>query len=178
MFKKLLFLGLAPLFAVATALAQAPTFPADWQGHWRGKLDIYKTSGVASQFPMQLIISSLDSARYRFALIYGEGEKVDERPYELLVIDPVKGHYRVDEKNSILIDARRFGPRLITWFGVGPSVLVVTYEKVGDTIVFEVISTGDKASTTSGGQSHQGQDIPAVNSYLANGYQRAVLRRE
>jgi len=178
MLKKLVLLGLFLGLAPTLASAQSGPFPAEWLGNWRGTLEIHKSQGAGSQYPMQLKISQLDSIKYRFALIYGQGDKIDERPYELLVIDAAKGHYRVDEKNSILIDAYLFGSRLITWFSVGPNVLTVSYEKIGETIVFEVTSSGDKANLVSGGQRHQAQDIPTVNSFLVNGFQRAVLRRE
>ncbi len=178
MLKKLVFVGLFFGLTSTLATAQSGPFPAEWLGNWRGTLEIHKPQSTGSQYPMKLQISQLDSAKYRFVLIYGQYDKIDERPYELLVINAAKGHYRVDEKNSILIDAYLFGSRLITWFSVGPSVLTVSYEKMGETIVFEVTSSGNKATLVSGGQPHQAQDIPTVNSFLVNGFQRAVLRRE
>jgi hypothetical protein len=173
------FLFLLFLSSISLAAAQTAThgLPPDWHGHWRGQLQIMKPQGLGQTYPMQLVIRPLDSARYQFSIIYGEGAQAQKRPYELLVIDAAKGHYRVDEKNSILIDARLMGNRLITWFAVGPSELVATYERVGDTIVFEILSAPEKPALASGGREHQGQPIPAVNSFLANGFQRAVLHR-
>jgi hypothetical protein len=158
--------------------AQTKGLPPDWHGHWRGQLQLMKPQGLGQVYPMQLIIRPLDSARYQFTIIYGEGAQAQERPYELLVIDAAKGHYRVDEKNSILIDAQLMGNRLITWFNVGTSTLAITYERVGDTIVFEVLSTTDKPALKSGGKKQKNQRIPSVNSFLANGFQRAVLRQD
>jgi hypothetical protein len=175
---KFFFLFFLSSISLATAQTATRGLPPDWHGHWRGQLQIMKPQGLGQTYLMQLVIRPLDSARYQFSIIYGEGAQAQERPYELLVIDAAKGHYRVDEKNSILIDAQLLGNRLITWFAVEKSLLVIAYERVGDTIVFEVTSTTHKPALTSGGRRHRDQRIPSVGSFLANGFQRAVLYRQ
>ena len=49
---------------------------------------IYNNKGKAQEIPMEIHVESTDSVhRHKMTLVYGEGEKQDIRPYELVTID-------------------------------------------------------------------------------------------
>ncbi len=156
-------------------------FPASWVGNWAGQLNIYNGKGLVQSVAMEIEIHKIDTStqgRYTFGLIYGSKEK-DWRPYELVPVDPARGHWRDDEKNSILLETYKYGPKLLSWFVVeGNRVLSMT-EKVDDnTLVFEII-TGKETAVSTTGNTKQGEEvIPPVSSYPISVYQRAILHRK
>ncbi|MCY7329616.1 MAG: hypothetical protein LH618_13775, partial [Saprospiraceae bacterium] len=103
--------------------AQAPdslSFPAYWSGDWVGQLEIFNEKGLVQRIAMEIEIHKLDTStqgRYTFGLVYGSKEK-DWRPYELVPVDPARGLWRDDEKNSIVLESYQYGPKLLSWFVV------------------------------------------------------------
>jgi hypothetical protein len=94
-------------------VAKAQSFPQSFIGHWKGTLEWYQSGKQEPQkVTMQLIIRPADTAgQYTWQLIYGErGE--DNRPYLLKPVDSAKGHWVVDERNGILLDAYLVGNKL------------------------------------------------------------------
>ena len=182
------FLLLAFLFTALQLVAQTAAtasdslqFPASWAGRWAGSLDIYSPKGMAQTIPMFLDISKIDSSttgRYTWGMVYVSKEK-DWRPYELVPVEPARGLWRIDEKNSILMESYLFGSKLLCWFVVQGSRILCTYEKAdANTIVFEVMS-GKEAPVSTTGNTKQGEeDIPEVKTYPFQGFQRGVLRRD
>jgi len=158
--------------------AQTDTFPASWAGTWQGKLDIYTPQGKAQTIPMELHILPIDTSdRHTWTIIYGAGDQAQKRPYELVTIDAAAGHYQIDEKNNILIDAYHFGDKLIQHFSVMGTMLVATNEVRDNEMIFEIYSGKDEAVTTSGDTTFESEDIPEVQAFPVANYQRAVLRR-
>ncbi|MFT4023743.1 MAG: hypothetical protein QM664_08170, partial [Flavihumibacter sp.] len=87
-------------------------FPESWFGKWKGDMVWYQGKQKQQTIPMQLLINKTDSAdQYAWHLVYGEGSK-DSRPYTLKPYDRKKGHWLVDEHNSIVLDLFEIGPRL------------------------------------------------------------------
>jgi hypothetical protein len=151
-------------------------FPNDWFGKWKGTLIIYNNKGKVQEVPMQMHIHATDSSnRFVKALIYGEGEKQDTRPYELMVVNAAEGHYRTDEKNTIFLDEYYMGGVLYSRFEVMGSLLLTRTEKRGEKLYFEVISGSLTPVATTGGDTKN--EIPLVNSYKINVSQRAELTR-
>jgi len=159
--------------------AQTDTFPDNWAGIWQGELDIYNAQGKAQSIPMELHILPIDTSdRYTWTIIYGSGDQAQRRPYELVTIDTATGHFLIDEKNSILIDAYRLGPKLIQRFSVMGNMLVTTNEVRGEEMIFEIFSGKEEAVTTSGDTLHRGEEIPTVQAFPITVYQRAELKRQ
>jgi hypothetical protein len=169
-----------PFALPAQNAADTLPFPASWAGDWAGTLEIYNSKGLVQSVPMTLIIHPIDTStegRYTFGLIYGSKEQ-DWRPYELVPVDPQKGFWKVDEKNSIVMESYLYGPKLLCLFTVQGSRILCTYEKTGpDTIIFEVMAGSDKPVSTTGSTLYEGEQIPEVNTFPFSAFQRAVLRR-
>ncbi len=171
-------------FLTAQLPAQAPdslSFPASWSGDWAGNLEIFNGKGLVQTVAMEMEIHKLDTStqgRYTFGLVYGSKAQ-DWRPYELVPVDPARGLWRDDEKNSIVLETYQYGPKLLSWFVVQGSRVLSILEKTGpDTLVFEMV-TGQETPVSTTGNTRQGEeDIPEVKTYPIGVYQRAVLHKK
>ena len=180
--RRLLLCAIALLWGqwAAAQTADSTAFPASWAGTWAGTLDIYAAKGKVQSVPMEVEVARLDTStqgRYVFSLMYGSREK-DYRPYELVPVDPEKGLWRVDEKNSIAMEAYLRGPKLLCWFTVQGSRILTIYEKTEDAIIFEVVAGSETAVSTTGNTKQGAEDIPEVKTFPFSAYQRAVLRKQ
>lgn len=168
------------LFTWAFDAAGQAGFPADWQGHWQGRLEIFNASGKVQEIPMELHLLPMDtSANYTFTIIYGEDKEAGKRPYELVVLDAGKGRYLIDEKNTIKMEAYLVGGKLVQWFEVEGSLLYSSLELVGgEQLVWEILAGSSAPASSSGGTKVDGEDIPVVKAYPIGTLQKAVLRRQ
>jgi hypothetical protein len=171
------------LFLSAHVFAQSTDslpFPERWSGEWSGMLDIHTTQGLAQSLPMELHILPIDTSdNYTWTLIYGENKEEGVRDYVLETIDAEKGLYRIDEKNSILLEAYLFGEVFVQWFDVGGSLLIVRMEKMGpNTIEWEILSGSMEPISTTGGTTFKGEEIPEVRTYPFVVRQAATLERK
>ncbi|MCC7464809.1 MAG: hypothetical protein IT261_00985 [Saprospiraceae bacterium] len=168
------------LFSTRTS-GQNATFPESWSGNWKGSLEIYNGKGKVNAVEMTLEIHKIDTSRegrYTFGLIYGSKEQ-DWRPYELVPVSPERGIWKVDEKNSILMESFLYGPKLLCWFVVQGSRILCTYEKTDEqTMIFEVISGTETAISTTGNTKQGEEEIPEVKTYPCTVFQRAVLTKQ
>lgn len=163
-----------PVKTVEKAESIAEKFPEEWVGEWEGTLNLYNAKGKFMEVYTGLHILPLGEGRYSWTIIYGEGEKRDERKYEIYAQDSAKGHFRTDEKNTIVLDDFLIGNTLYSRFEVMGNLLLTAYRKDGEKITFEVVSGKIAPIETTGGQ----DSIPAVNSYGISTMQRAVLHRK
>ena len=124
---------------------------------------------------MQLIIKPADSTNtYTWQIIYGDrGE--DNRPYILKPVDTAKGHWRVDERNGIILDQYFVGERFTSAFTVQNSTIIDSYWREGDDLVAEFYNITAKPVATTGKGT---EDSPKVDSYGTRSYQRAVMKRK
>jgi hypothetical protein len=135
------------LALVPTDVPAHPGLPANWHGRWTGTLTITSAGGEGKETPMEMVIEPLkDSKSYRWRIVYGKGPA---RDYELVPQEKV-GHFVIDEKNGLLIDAWLVGSTVHSQFQVGDSLIPVRYELAGDTLRFSltVASTKDPRTTT------------------------------
>lgn len=155
--------------------AGAQQFPNDFAAHWKGELKWYRDASAEPRVvPMQLIIQPADSGCYSWQLIYGDRSD-DNRPYLLKPVDSAAGHWIIDERNGIILDQYWKGGRLTGAFTVQNSTIVNTYYLQDSTLVAEFYAMGSKAVNTTGGGS---EEIPPVDSYSINSFQRAVLKKK
>jgi hypothetical protein len=172
------------LCAQQQGLAQAPadslSFPESWAGDWVGTLDIFNAKGKAQSVAMQLEIHRIDSSRegrYTFGMVYGSKAQ-DWRPYEIVPVAPERGLWKVDEKNSIVMESYLLGPKLLCWFVVQGSRILCTYEKTdANTLIFEVMAGPEKAASSTGNTKQGEEDIPEVQTFPFAAFQRAILKR-
>ena len=178
MLHRLFLLALLGL-ATTTAAAQtgAPSFPVDWVGDWSGTLDIYTPDGKAQSLPMQLRIHPLDSGRYTYHIIYGADEAAGLRPYVLEPIDPDRGAWRIDERNSIAMEAYVRGTALYSRFEVGGTMLISIVAHEGETLRYEIVAGSSEPASVTGDETVGGEEIPAVKTFPIPTVQIAHLRR-
>lgn len=146
-----------------------------WIGHWKGKLEIFDAKTVKQTIYTELEIYKRDSTHWQWKITYGEGDKKDIREYELVLKDAERGHYVIDEKNSISMDMNLHYRHFTSVFSVQGSILCITYTlKDEKTLILEVVSASEKEKYTTG---KGDKEIPFVVSYPCNGYQKAVLHK-
>ncbi len=122
---------------------------------------------------MELYIKTTDDPqRYVWTLIYSPAGRLDVRGYELVIKDPDRGHYQIDEKDSIILDCYLIGDTLYSQFSIEGTLLTITYRKVGDELHFDLLSANLGAPIESGGQ----DDVPTVKSYTVQVAQHAALK--
>lgn len=149
-------------------------FPQKWVGNWSGELEIYAAKGKVQTLPMELHILPADSAGvWKWTIIY-QVEKPDVREYEMVLVDREKGHFLIDEKNSIKLDAWLLGNVLSCRFSVDNSLLLVNYTFESEHIRFEVFA-GSKAHPQLTGE--DAEDVNEILNYPVTNMQRAILRK-
>jgi hypothetical protein len=174
------------IVTISLAISQKNTsnrqisFPEEWLGIWEGTLNIYNHQNILQSIPMTLENLRTDTTDiYQWVIIYGEDKIKGKRDYILKTKDKSKGHYVVDEKNGILLDAYVLENKLISHFEVMGNQLTSIYERQEEKMVFEIIVNKSVPSLVSGNIKSEGQeDIPEVKSYPIIGYQKAVLSRK
>lgn len=160
---------------VSTAQPKAiREFPGNWVGKWTGTLDWYQGPVKRQSVKMELHILPTDSAdQFSWRLIYGQQGK-DNRPYLLKPYNKARGHWLIDEGNSIVLDQFLIGDRFCGSFTVDGNTILNTYSLEGDSLVVEFYNFQEKPIAISGGRD---STMPKVKTYGMRSFQRAVLRR-
>lgn len=165
-----------PLFCFAQA-DTLPAFPQDFTGKWAGELQIFGPDGVRQTVPMELHILPVTDTSYTYTIIYGEDKVAGKRDYYLMPGPDGPHHWICDENNTILLDGYYLGNVYQCVFTVAGNYLMSSVEHRGDHLLYTILSGKEVPVRTTGDAQHQGEDIPAVNSYKVAGYQRSVLHR-
>lgn len=167
--------GCAFTVASITVGPEDPLHP--WLGTWSGTATNHRPDGSSFDFPMTLAIAPIDDApdRYTWTITYGEGERQQVRPYELVVIDSAVGRYAIDEKNSIVLDTVLLDGALYSQFEI-EGVRLTTVNRLGpgpDEMICEILTTSTEAASITGNS----QGVPPVGLFPPRSLQRAVLTR-
>lgn len=155
------------------------SFPASWVGEYKGKLLIYGVDSVRMSADMELkIAKTQNDSVFDWTIIYDFKDKRDVRAYSLILVDRQKGHYKIDEKNTILIDSYLYNNSIFTsYFKVTNNYIISSYTKKGNNIVFEIISSKTEPVSSTGNNKYKDEDIPEVQSFIVNGRQKAILEK-
>lgn len=167
------------IFLMITGIVHSQDkFPESWIGNYEGNLEIYAIDSIGIQLKMKIDIHpTKNDSIHQWVITYDFKGQEDIRSYELKLVDAKTGHYQIDEKNSIVIDSYyRYGI-LTSYFEVNKSVIIASYKKQNDTIVFEIISSQNEAVSTTGNSKIEGEEIPEVLSYPVTGRQRCILKQ-
>lgn len=148
-------------------------FPQVFTGKWKGTLTWFTADKPAKTFVMRLNILPADSGHFTWQIIYGD-DMNDNRPYTLKQVDAAKGHWIVDENNSIILDSYWIGNRFTGVFSVNNATILDQYWIAEDGLHVEFIAYETAAVSVTGGTSN---DIPPVSSYKIKSMQRGVLTR-
>lgn len=174
---KVFFSCLILVFLSFKSIAQE-SFPASWVGNYKGELEIYGVDSIAMRVVMKLDIKKKSDSIFQWKITYNIKAKEDVRDYVLKLVDAKKGHYIIDENNTIKIDSYFKTNIFTSFFEVQGSFIVSTYIKKENSIIFEIISADGKRITSTGNKNFNGETIPKVNSYFVNGRQKAVLLKQ
>lgn len=141
----------------------AYAFPMDWIGQYKGTLTIVSSPNDSTTVDMGLSIGVPDRmGLYPWILTYGADDK---RYYGLEAVNAAKGHYRVDELNSIKLDGYLRGNHFVTRFEVMGSDLLVDYEKQAGGIKIRFYVSGASLINETGGEVLAQDTVPRVKSY-------------
>lgn len=174
----ILILGLNSCKSTSNLVVKKENFPASWVGNYKGNLQIYSIDSIAMKLEMKLDIIKKTDSIYNWTITYNIKGKEDVRAYELHSIDTKKGHYIIDEKNTIKIDAFYRNRIFTSFFKVMNNYIIASYTKENNQIIFEIISANDKKTTITGNTKHKGEDIPEVITYFITGRQKAILTNQ
>lgn len=158
-----------------SSFAQTNNFPQSWVGNWKGELQWFRNGKELPQrVNMELRIQPLSTnGEFSWHIIYGK-ETEDSRPYTLRPKDSTGIHWAIDEKNSIVLDQFWIGNKFCGAFTVLNSTILNSYWIENDKLIAEFYTIGSKPFNTTG----KGTDeIPLVDSYKANSYQKAILSK-
>ena len=147
-----------PIEKINKSVSNQANFPNIWSGTYQGTLDIYTDKGLQQSVAMELEIAG-------------------RRSYELITIDSEKGHYQIDEKNSIILDAYLRGNIFVSRFSVMGNLLDCTYEKLEDEIIFTIVMGKEAGLIDTGGGVINGDTIPSVQPFSIGVVQRGKLKR-
>ncbi len=154
-------------------------FPQSWLGNWEGELNIYQNNKVVQTLPMALEMAAIDTSdSFVWAIIYGEDKEAGRRAYFLNPVDPAKGHYVVDEDNSIFLETYLFNNKLYSWYLVAGNMILSVYEKIGDQMIFEIVAGSNTPVSITGDTLYNGEEIPKVETFPVRTIQRGILRRQ
>jgi hypothetical protein len=175
--KRIVLISLFIFFIGQSLFSQTDTsrFPKDWLGTWTGKLEILSQGKDKQEVDMELEITPAnDSARWNWNIFYGTGEKKLARQYELIAVDREKGKFKIDEKNSIIIDLNCFNNTCYSAFSVSGILITAVYSMHNDFLLFEIVTADKKNPLVTG---TPGDDVSIVTSYPVYVIQKAVLKR-
>jgi hypothetical protein len=156
--------------------------PEKWNGTYKGTVDLLRpgravvTPDGSSTVAMELIVTPADGkpGTVSWTIVYGTGEKRQERPYELSAVPGYANRFLMDEKNGILIDHALIGEVLVSQFRVGTALLVSRFELVPEGVQVEISSF----QTTPSRKSRPESANLEVESYPATTIQRGLLKRQ
>jgi hypothetical protein len=148
-------------------------FPKEYVGTYAGNLNVSDASGVLQNVPMELTIKPTeDPKKFEYILSYIVAKKKDERKYTLIVVDPEKGLYDLDENNGVILRANYMRQTLFSTFEVNNRILNSSVEFRNDGRVFFTIIVTEKADPRK-----TGDEKTSVTSYHAVVIQKAALRK-
>jgi hypothetical protein len=128
---------------------------------------------------MALDISNTDSAGlYNWTIIYDLDSTIQRREYQLKELNSGLGHYLIDEKNGIFLDAYHIQNELISKFEVMGSTLIISYALEDDVMVFSVKVFPSKEVRVSGNIIDGKEEIPKVSSFQLKSSQVAKLYKK
>lgn len=148
-------------------------FPKEYVGTYAGNLNVADVTGVLQNVPMELTVAATeDPKKFSYTLSYIVSQKKQEQKYTLIVVDPAKGLYDLDENNGVVLRANYMRQTLFSTFEVNNRILNSSVEFRNDGRVFFTIIVTEKVDARK-----TGTEKLAVTSYNAIVIQKAALRK-
>ena len=181
---RVLFFGFLVLSAEC-AVAQSPvedphlaathSLPASWHGTWAGELTVYDHAGTSFEKGMELTIRpEADSTSYSWRMTSSLGGRTMVREYQLVPEFDAPGHFKIDEKNGIVLDVWLVGGTLHTYYKDGEILIDARYE-LRETGLFVELASIEMAEPRISTLTGEGFEIV---SYRLGGLQTGTLRKQ
>jgi hypothetical protein len=152
--------------------ATAQALAAEWDGVWKGNLNWTTADGKKQEFGMELRVAPVAGTNAKTWKIIYTGQP--ERPYEISPVAGEPGHFVIDEKNGLFIDAYLSGNVLRSLFLVSDNFISTRFENQGDSILVE-LTTFNRNSPR---QSKITNGDFEVSAYRFGSVQRGTLKRQ
>lgn len=151
----------------------AQEFPKNWEGRWKGELNIYDSKSVkpVMNLRMELYIEYVNDSVWNWKIIYITPDKQDIRAYELYKTAK-PGKWIMDEKNGIQLNQTFICNRLISSFSIEKTLLVASYWLENNVMNFEIVVTNLTPESTTGSGN---EASPSIGNHPVNSYHRAVM---
>ena len=177
-FSPCLALGLATSVQAFADTVNSPL--AAWAGRWKGPCESRLPAAVPTigiRFYLDRTVEAIPgSNRYKWKSDFQIPDRTNAlKDYEIYPVDSQRGHFRLDEKNTIEIDTFLSHDSLYTHFQVGDVTIVSTdrLESEGKVMVAELLSFTSQGATNSGGVGK----VPVVRSDVFTENFRCVLNK-
>ena len=113
----------------ADVAAMAGALPRVWHGTWAGNLTVHSQDGASFERGMELAIEpDQDAKNLTWRMVSEFRGRTTVRNYELVAVSGEPGHYEIDEKNGIVLDAWLMGTVLYTYYKDGDVLITARYE--------------------------------------------------
>lgn len=147
--------------------------PKEWMGQWRGTLEIFNAQGRQQTVAMGLNIFAKSDTSWAWQIEYGEGETAQLRDYEL-ISNGDSNHFKLDEKNSIVLYLSLINGGLYSAFEVQTNQLLISYELKDEALIFRTYSFPASEELVTG----KGEGIPEVKARRTTTVQIARLTKQ
>jgi len=137
----------------------------------RGTADLVASLGIPVTYVTKL---ADDGSRYSWVVTYGPKSDAEQRrAYEIAAVDAAHGHYVIDEKNGLKIDAWLVANQIFAPFEIEGSLIAAKYIRMNGGIVMELPSFAtDKRRRTC----LESNRNTCAHSYRMTGVQLCFLR--
>lgn len=156
---------------------EAKAFPDSWFGEWRGAAWTKNGEGAGQEFRMGLRIAGrTEVGKFEWTIEYEAGEQGKQtRAYTLLMREPGKGEWAIDENNGIVLHATMIGGVLYCPFDVGGQHLAASYRMNGAGTAIDVEIT--TISRSKGDATGDPKSTMPISTYKVTSVQRATLNK-
>ena len=148
------------------ASTAVPAFPEKCLGVWEGVMHIYQYGKLRDSVKVKFTAAKTDIAgTYTWKTEYLSPTRPMVKDYKLVVDDPNKGQYILDEGNDVKLVEYVVNDKMYSLFKVNDIYLTSSTELINGRLIFEV---------TSGRELNESQNI---KNYSFANVQRAVLHK-
>ncbi|MCA0931366.1 hypothetical protein LCM02_02805 [Lutimonas saemankumensis] len=149
-----------------TGLSESIIFPEKCLGVWEGMMYIFSQGSLRDSVKVKFTAAKTDiKGNFVWKTEYLSPTRPMVKDYKLVVDDPVKGRYLLDEGDGVKLRLYNINNKLYSLFKVNDIYLTSSTELFDDRLVFEVTSGKEEGET-------QG-----VKNYSFSNVQRVELRR-
>ena len=149
--------------------------PKQWNGVWKGTCTTTYRDGRKLDFGLELYVAPIEGREAStWKIVYDGDIGRQVRDYEILVVDRSKGHFRIDEKNGIVLDAFLLKDTLHSRFTIDDNNVECSYRLIDSSIeVIMIASRVDPLATTQHDSSES-----KVTTFDLISVQRGMLKRK